>query len=277
MREGERESPISVGAVVAAAMILKPSRMGGVGVEEFGRDVMVLARDHPAKAGEEGLGHVRVDAVEAVGDPVIDAVGGERAVQHVPMACFVSDDLRALGDDAWNERDPCAFGRRDKGHGPAATLAGNDHDAALVALVLWKATVLPVSGLVGRANVATKVGSVDLDFASQRCAANVARQRFADLVSQHESRLGLNVQIAAQLERREPLGGVRHDAESGQNVGKAQLAAMEKCPAGDAVLSVAVGALEATAGRDPVGAKRAALGQTGSPSVPGQRSLQKVE
>jgi len=105
----------------------------------------------------------------------------------------------------------------------------------------------------------------------------LARHGLAQLVRKDEGRLVLAVEIAAQLERRNPLGAVHEDYDGGQEIGEAHLARGEDRAASDAELVMASNALELAARRDVVrlDASRSA-GQIASPSFSGQRISQNV-
>ena len=86
----------------------------------------------------------------------------------------------------------------------------------------------------------------------------------------------LTIQIPRQLQRANALHRVCEDANRPEQIGKAKLARSENGPARDAELVIAARTLELAARRDAVSVQAAQRGQTGSPSVSVQRSLQNV-
>ncbi len=78
----------------------------------------------------------------------------------------------------------------------AATLAHDDHDAALAGLVLGKTTIAAIGFIIGRANVAAEIGAVHFDLAGNGLAVRLRGECFADLVGHHESGLVLAIQVA---------------------------------------------------------------------------------
>ncbi len=50
-----------------------------------------------------------------------------------------------------------------------------------------------------------KIGTIDLDLTCQPLFCGLARHRFAQFMHQNESRLVLNIEITAQLDRRQSL------------------------------------------------------------------------
>src|SRR5690606_33905668 len=142
-------------------------------------------------------------------------------------------------DDASGDLDAFGFVHGDKGTGAALALAKRDHDAALAGLVFGKTTVDTIFGKVRRADMAAEVCAVDLDFAVQLVVGNLSGQSLAQLVSQNERRLILDVQIAAELQGAEALNGVDEDADGSDQINERHLARGEDRPAGDAELAVA--------------------------------------
>lgn len=57
--------------------------------------------------------------------------------------------------------DGLPLGLNDSGHGDAAALAHDDHDAALASLVLSLPAVDPVRLPIGRLHMTAEVGAVD--------------------------------------------------------------------------------------------------------------------
>ena len=80
-------------------MVLNPRRVVRVLVEVLGRDVMMLAVDHPADASQKALRSVVAGAVDAVSDLAIDTARLVLGLQRVPMAGFVGVQFRARRND----------------------------------------------------------------------------------------------------------------------------------------------------------------------------------
>lgn len=89
----------------------------------------MLSAHHAAKAGEEAFGKVRVCAVHAVGDLVVDPFGFEFAGQTIPMAGFIGKQDGTGRDARLSVLDAFAFVTGNKGQGAARTLANGDHRA----------------------------------------------------------------------------------------------------------------------------------------------------
>ena len=89
-------------------------------------------------------------------------------------------------------------------------------------------------------------------------ALDLGSDGFPELVSQHEGRLILAIEIAGKLEHRNALGCVRKDDDCGQEVHELHFPAGEDRAACDAELMAAGFALMLAAGRNVVVFERAA-------------------
>jgi hypothetical protein len=83
-RQGERNRPLHLIAIADPALVFAPSGLLRVAEQVWAGHVVVVPDLAPAHAGEEGLGVVRVDAIEAVSLLVVDAGYLLPAVQAVP-------------------------------------------------------------------------------------------------------------------------------------------------------------------------------------------------
>jgi hypothetical protein len=63
MAERQPKGAMHEPAVVGAAVIFEPRRMGRIGVKVASRDLVVLSADHAAKAGEDAFGLIGARAV----------------------------------------------------------------------------------------------------------------------------------------------------------------------------------------------------------------------
>lgn len=87
----------------------------------------------------------------------------------------------------------------------------------------------------------------------------IGRHRLAQLVGQHEGRLVGDVEVAAELQSADALGGIGEDRDRHQVVADRQLAAVEGRAAGDAELPQAALAFEQAAGAELVSGTAAAM------------------
>lgn len=263
---GARDEGILL-TVADAAMVLTPSHLASVGGEVGAGDVVMHAHLGAAKAGEERLGLVGAGAVSAVRLLVIDAVSLERGVETIPALSLIGVN-NAAGGDALNDGRH-GLGLRTEGEGESLALGLTDHDddAALAGLVLGKATVAPIRLHVLGTNVATEVGAIHLNVALKGRISRLGGDSLAELVSHHEGRAVLAVEVAGELEGRVALCAVGEDRDGEKVVSDRELARSEDGAAGDAVLVTAAGALEELTGGDErvleaatAGAERGALG-----------------
>lgn len=255
-----------LGLVVGAAVVLAPSGLSRVLVEVLLGDVVVLADDGAAQAGEVAFRLIGAGAVKAVGEAVVDAervVGGFHVVpvraligvQHGPEGYALADDLDAIG-----------FLLHDEGQRAALALAQDDDHAAVGVPVLGQAAVLAVLLLVLRPDGAAEVRAVHFDHAGKRHVVIALRHRLAELVGQDEGGLVLAVQIARELEGADPLRRVDEDADRRQQVDEGHLARGEDRARGRRELLAAGAALPLAAGRDEVGVAAAAIRAEGFPA-----------
>lgn len=245
-------------AVVHAAMILNPSRMVRVLVEVLRADMVMLASDHPAKAGEVAFRLIGGDAHLRIGFRVINAESFEAGVQRVPMSGFVGIEDGGLRRDPASDPDAFAFRLHHKGQGPAATLAQGNHNAALAGLVFGLAAVNPVLDMVPLADRAADIAAINLDVIVQLLSNDVRSHGFAELVAQNESRLVLTIQVARHLQGGDALRAVHEQADRRQEVNERHLARSEDRSRGDGELMQAFPAFEFAARGDLVGVQSAA-------------------
>jgi len=213
-------------------MILFPSRFMRVLRQVARADVMVLAANHAAKPAEIAFDLVGAGTVEAVRLAVVDALGHPTIVQRVPMARLVGVHDRVTVNEHLGDIDAIGFRAGDECQCATLALAKGDDDAALAGLIDGKATVDPVLGNVGRPNMTAEIGTVDLNMIVKSMAVDLGCKGFPELVSQHEGRLVLAIQVAGQLQRRQALDRVDEDADRGEQVGKGHLAGSENGSAG---------------------------------------------
>jgi len=194
-------------AVAFAAVIFQPCGVGCVLVQVLRADKVMLARHHAAQAREERFSAVRVGASEvAVGFLVIDAPHGEAARQVIPVAGLVSKDDRARQDVTGNQINAVSFGGCHERQGTAFASADGYDDAAGAGLVTCAATVNAVFAQVGRADMATEISAINLDFAGDFAAFVFILHGLADFVGEDPCRLVLNAKLAGKLigEREKP-------------------------------------------------------------------------
>jgi hypothetical protein len=117
-------------------MIFEPRGMGGISIQMFWRDGMMLAADHTPEAGEIAFRKVCVDAVVAVGVGMVDTLRLECRRQHIPMRPFVSGDDGALLDTLLCEIDALGLAQKDAGHCAPSSFAQSDDDPSLACPVL---------------------------------------------------------------------------------------------------------------------------------------------
>jgi hypothetical protein len=87
--QGRAEDGDVLGLVVAPAVILAPRGFRGVLVQVLLADVVVLADDGAAQAGEVAFRLIGAGAVEAVGEAVVDAERVVGGFHVIPMRAFV--------------------------------------------------------------------------------------------------------------------------------------------------------------------------------------------
>jgi hypothetical protein len=126
--------------------------------------------------------------------------------------------------------------------------------------VLGQPPVLPVLPPVLLPDAPADVAAVDLDVPAGPVGGLVGGHRLAQLVRQDEGRLVAHVQVAAELERADPLGRVHEDRDGHEVVADGELPAMEGGAGRDGELPAAGLALEQPAGAVPVAGDAAAGG-----------------
>ena len=222
-------------------------------------DPMVLAVLGPAQAGEEALGLIGARAVVAESEAVVDALGLVAGMQRVPGRSLIGIDRAAGLDAAADHRHRLFLRAHHEGQRPAATLAHHHHDPALARLVLGQPAVAALGLVVLLPDRAADIAAVDLDMARDG-AVLIGGHRLAQLVRQHEGRLVLHVEIAAELQGRDTLHRVDEDGDRQQIGLHRQLAAGEDGAAGDGELVAARLALEQPANLEAVARRTIAAG-----------------
>src|SRR6202142_1872586 len=104
----------------------------------------------------------------------------------------------------------------------------------------------------------TKIGAVDLNLASKPPLGGLVRHSFAQLVHQDEGGLVLDIEIAAQLHRRQALRGVYEKTDRAEKINEGELVRGEDRAGGGAELIVACRAFEPTAALQIIGLEAAA-------------------
>lgn len=169
-------------------------------------------------------------------------------MQLVPMGGFIGMDHRAGRHALGDGFNGLAFRLEHERERPTATLAHDDHDAALAGLVLGKATVNAVLDIVRGADMTTEIGAINLDRAGDGHVLHFGRHGFTELVSQDEGSLVLHIQIAGELQGTMALGAVDEDRDGEEVVADRELAAGEDGPGCDRELMRARLALVELAG-----------------------------
>ena len=78
--------------------------------------------------------------------------------------------------------------------------------------------------------MAAEIGAIKLDIAGDGGGRGLACQGFPDFVRQNEGTLRIAADVARELERGDALGGVGEDADRGEQIDEAQLAAGKDRP-----------------------------------------------
>src|ERR1043165_4674556 len=114
VREGEAKRAVYHRAVVHAAMIFQPRRMGGVLVQILRANIVVPAFDHAAKTREKAFNLIGRNAVEAVRNRVVDPLCRVVEWQPVPTRGFIRDDRAAERHDMAHDGNALWFMLADK-------------------------------------------------------------------------------------------------------------------------------------------------------------------
>lgn len=246
------DDPAILQAVRLAAMILAPSHFVRVLRQVATANAMVDTVLRPAQAAKEALGLIGVGAILGdIFDAMIDAAGFVGAVKRIPAARFVGANDRAGGDALADKRDRGALARHHKRQRAPQDLASHNDHLPLAGPFLREAPVGALGLLVFRLPMASRIETIYLHLANQLGAAvNVRAKRFAQLMAEHESRLVLEIEVAAQVERGVPLRTIRKDRDGEQIGADRQLAAGEQRSASQAELLVTRLALPGAALRD---------------------------
>ena len=134
---------------------------------------------------------------------MVDPLHREPGVQLVPGRALVGMQHGALGDPLADRRHGGRFGRGHLHQRATLALAHDDDDLAFVRLVLREPPVEPIDRPVLRPDVAAEIGAVDLGHLSLATDAqrlHAGRHGLAQLVRQHERRLVLHIELAAERE-----------------------------------------------------------------------------
>ncbi len=142
----------------------------------------------------------------------------------------------AIGANARGEGLMCPAACGPEGQRRSVALAHDDHATALAGLVFPEATVAAVFFVVRGLHVATKISAVDFNVARYLAIFHFVGECLAELVRQHEGRLVLAVEIAAQLQGAMAFGAVDEDRDCQEVVPNRELAAGEDRPGRDAEL-----------------------------------------
>jgi len=212
-------------AVADAAMVLPPRHFVGVGAQVRPSDMVVDALFGAAQAGEIAFRHVGARAVERVRLLVIDAFGVVFDRQHVPVGRLVRVDRGIWMDKLPNQRHAIFFSFRDEWQRAALAFAHDDDDLPLAGLVFRQTPVAAVLFFVRGFDVAAEVRAVDFHMAVELGIVIRRADSFAELVTEHECRLVLHAQVAAQLERGIALCTIGENRNGGEDVSNGQLAA----------------------------------------------------
>ena len=113
--------------------------------------------------------------------------------------------LICIDDRSWlyrtsNQINAIGFGAGHEGQGATLTSAGDNNNAAGASLVALAATVNAILAQVLRADTATKVSAINLDFTLNRSALNFVLHGLAQLVRHDPCGLVLDAKLAAQLD-----------------------------------------------------------------------------
>jgi hypothetical protein len=245
-------------AVVHAAMIFNPCRVIGVLVKVLRADMVMLASNHPAKAGEVAFRLIGGDTHLRIRFRVVDAESFEAGVQRVPMSRFVGIESRGLRRDPGGNPDAFAFALDYERQRPSAAFAQGNNHTALAGLVLSLAAINPVLDMVALADRAANIAAVNLHMVIKLLPNDVSGHRLAQFVAKHEGGLVLAVDVPRHLQRADALRAVHEDADRRQKVNEGHLAGSEDRPAGYAELVQAFTAFELAARGDLVGVQAAA-------------------
>lgn len=204
---------------------------------------------------------------------MIDSLHVEIGLQKLPVRALVGRNDGAGGGLLPDEVDTLGLAQKGPCDGSAAASTQHDHHAAFAAAVAEQPPIDTLLPQVGGPDMTTKGSSVHLHLARQAHIPDLGRHRLAEFVHQHERRLVLHVQIARELDGRQPLGRVHEQADRAEQVDEGQLPRREDGAGGHAELTMAGCTFETPTGRQVVDIS-ASAGQTGAPSVSGQRSRQ---
>lgn len=145
--------------------------------------MVVLASDHAAKSGEIAFCPVGAAVHDRIGFAVIDAVGLETGMKHVPVRGFIGVYPRAHVRVLVDVIDAIGFVADNECQGATAALTHGDNDAAFAGLMLGQAAVNAVLGTVRRTYVPAMILAVHFDIAREFKSLIFSGQRLAQLVA----------------------------------------------------------------------------------------------
>lgn len=195
---GARDDGV-LAAVGHAAVVLTPSHLTGVGGEVWAGDPVMHAGLGAPQPGKVALSLIGAGFAVAVALLVIDAVGGEGLVQPVPALRLVSVNDGSGQHAGLNRLHGLSLRAEREGEGLAVALADHDDDAALAGLVLGKPAVPPIFLAVLGADMAAEIGAIHLNGAGDGSLSRLGCNGLTKLVSHHERRPILHVQVTGEL------------------------------------------------------------------------------
>jgi hypothetical protein len=229
--------------------------------------VVVLADFHPAKARDVRLRLVVGRSIcGPILPPTIDPTPSIAPVQQSVGVGLVGRDGRPRGNKARCQGADVGlvFPRDDERQGALAAdppgqivrrigLAHHRNTALVGVPMRGQTPIHPLLGLIGGAYRATDIAPVDLHFARQRRLVALVHEALTQLVHRHEGGLGLDVQIPAQVQRRQSLRRIGIDRDGPEVDLQRQLAVGEDGPGGDREgVPTVLAAPLAAAGQEPM-------------------------
>ena len=121
---------------------------------------------------------------------------------------FIGDDRRVRLDAGSGESHTLSFLLKHVGQGSAVTLAQGDDATAFCPSMGAEPPIDAVRTGVGRADMATEIGAVDLDCRIEHDLPSLEGKRFTHFVGKNKSCLVGDVNAARKLQRRHSLGGI---------------------------------------------------------------------
>ncbi len=111
------------------------------------------------------------------------------------MRDFISRDNGIWSDPFPGELDALRLPKRGSRHRSAAPLAEHDNHPALPAPIGAPPPVDTLLLQIGRPDMATECGTINLDLAVQKDAPGLCLHSFPELVHEHKRRLVLHIQV----------------------------------------------------------------------------------